>query len=286
LAKEPTRRFQSALDLRNELAEPKAEMSSGELRERAPAHRPSVNTWLAAFAAALLMALGAVLFYLMQPKSADIRLVNAIRVTSAVGVEDHPTWSPGGDRVAYEANSSRTASNWDIWIAQLGGGDPVNLTPDHEGPDRFPSWAPDGRQIAFLSKRDEIWSLYTMSCIGGNPRRLLSLPTATETNTAGSASPQWSEDGSEIAVPIIDSGKNYLEIVSLETREARRIELAEHAGNLILNLSWESKTNMIAYVTANHASAMERQLWVDSLSKNNAIAVTNVLSNNRSPSGQ
>ncbi len=111
---------------------------------------------------------------------------------------------------------------------------------------------------------------------------MLSLPTATSFS-GWSSSPQWSEDGSEIAFPVHDSGKNYLEIVSFETRDTRRTTLPDHEGNLILDLSWESKTNLIAYVTAIHTASRVRRLWIFSSSKNDAVAVTDGLSNDRSP---
>lgn len=96
-------------------------------------------------------------------------------MTSAIGVENYPSWSADGERVVYGFNEEGySGGNWDIWVAQLGGGDPVNLTADHSRSARDPSWSPDGRQIAFMSNRDGAWGLYTMSSLGGNPRSLLS----------------------------------------------------------------------------------------------------------------
>ena len=107
LVKDPTRRALSALDVRNELEELKAELGSGELLEGAPPAGSSVNKWLAAAAIASLLALAAVLaYYERAPESSLPRFgfFNARQVTSAAGVETYPTWSPDGGRIAYEAN--------------------------------------------------------------------------------------------------------------------------------------------------------------------------------------
>ena len=66
-------------------------------------------------------------------------------------------------------------------------------------PDRPPSlgtsrlsWSPDGRYIAFESKRDGNWEIYVMDSDGSNPRRLTDHP-------AEDKYPSWSPDGRYIA---------------------------------------------------------------------------------------
>jgi Ca2+-binding RTX toxin-like protein len=51
-----------------------------------------------------------------------------------------------------------------------------------------PSWSPDGRTIAFVSRRDGNLELYTMSWDGSNQTRITSTPGAE-------SSPDWSPDG-------------------------------------------------------------------------------------------
>jgi len=57
-------------------------------------------------------------------------------------VEDFPTWSPEGGRLAYESDQS---GNSDIWVMEIKQGQSVNLTENHKGSDRCPSWSPDGK---------------------------------------------------------------------------------------------------------------------------------------------
>ena len=136
LTKDLGRRFQSAADLRNDFEDLKEALGSGELHEAQPERRPRAAPWLAAGAAACLLA---VVGYLVlrggTPESTAIRLTNPVQLTSAVGVEDYPTWSANGQRLAYHSDQS---GNWDIWVSQLGVGDAVNFTADHADEDRLP----------------------------------------------------------------------------------------------------------------------------------------------------
>jgi serine/threonine protein kinase len=169
LAKEPDPRTQSALDVRNALEELRDEWRSGGL-EVTVRPRVPVNRWLAAATALSLLA---VAWLLTRPEGDESvpRLVNPLQVTSAVGVENDPSWSPDGRQLAYESDRS---GEWDIWVTQLGGGE-VNRTADHSGQARRPSWSPDGRQIAFFSETEDGWGLYTMPAVGGSARKVRSL---------------------------------------------------------------------------------------------------------------
>ena len=255
LAKEPTRRLQNVLDVRNELEELKADWSSGELQEAAPALRPSVNTWLAAFAVVLLVTLAGVLVYFMRSPDETIpRLVNPVQMTSAVGVEDYPTWSLDGGRVAYESDQS---GNWDIWVAQVGGGDPVNLTRDNEGNDRYPSWSTDEQQIAFV-REEQAGSLFSMSAVGGRPREIR-LPS--DSLIERHSIPQWSADDSEIAVAVQRPTGKAIAIVSLESLEARLVSIPPHEGSFSADLSWSPDSRTFAYVDSV-GNADLTQLWL------------------------
>jgi serine/threonine protein kinase len=125
LEKDPSRRIQSALDVRNELEDLKREVGSGELVVDARPH-PSrrshlgVALWSAGAAAGIVGLL--FLSGLIAPRAPQLtvpRLENPVQLTSAVGVENHPTWSPDGGRIAYESDQG---GNLDIWVTQSTGG--------------------------------------------------------------------------------------------------------------------------------------------------------------------
>ena len=226
----------------------------------------------------LLLALVGLWFYDVQPPRETVpRLIDPVQVTSAVGVENVPAWSPDGGQLAYESDQ---AGNWDIWVTQLTGGEPVNRTADHAGPDRHPSWSPDGRQLAFLSQRDQVWSLYTMAAVGGSPRRIVSLAMDPDYYRGA---PQWSFDGAEVAIAVWDSPLNYVEIVSVQTQETRLISFPRHEGNPCLDLSWSPDGNTFAYVEADGDASEVTQLWTVPFSGGEPTPVTDGRTNDRSP---
>ena len=158
-----------------------------------------------------LAVVGGILYSILSPKaSPDVpRLANPVQLTSAIGVEDYPTWSADGGRLAYQSQQS---GNGDIWVTQPGGGQPVNRTAGHTGRDCCPSWSPDGSQIAFWSDRDG-GGYFVMSALGGAARKVIS-------SQRFSSPPQWSADGEELAGLVTDG---FVEIVSMRTRESRRL---------------------------------------------------------------
>ncbi len=111
-------------------------MASGE----AEARRIRNRTILTLGAVAAVVAVLAVLahqFWLAEEGSLP-RLSSPRQITTASEVEDYPSWRPDATQVVYESYQS---GNWDIWVTQVSGGGTVNLTEDHEGEDRFPSWS-------------------------------------------------------------------------------------------------------------------------------------------------
>ena len=201
LAKSPRDRYQSAADLVSELTQLRhASDRAAMVATSAPAVLPRRWTWRRAAALLVsLVTLGAGAAYVVRGRNPDRvpTFANLVQVTSAIGVEDHPAWSPDGRTLAYDAGGSGPASvggNWDIWVMQVGGGAAINRTTDHQGEDRFPVWSPDGRQIAFWSGRDG-GGCFVMPALAGAPRKI-----ATSSQFANDASrPQWSADGTKLA---------------------------------------------------------------------------------------
>jgi serine/threonine protein kinase len=170
LAKDPIGRYQSAIDLHHDLEETKRDVESGDAISSQPPRRVH-GRWTKAqwgFIAGGLAAVTAIVWLVRTREDSGAvaapRLQNAFQVTSALGVESYPTWSPDGVRLAYQASDLgySLVGDHDIWVAQLGSGEPVNLTKDSPANDRLPSWSRDGRQIAFVSDRGGEWAIWVV----------------------------------------------------------------------------------------------------------------------------
>jgi serine/threonine protein kinase len=206
LEKDPRQRLDSASVARIEIDQAIAAAISREARDSgadqsavdisAPSSRRDKqkrHVWLITLAAAVAVAV--VVLWLTIGRagsSADAvpRLQNPLQVTASLGVESSPTWSPDGARIVYEASEGGYGGerDHDIWVSQVGSGDPINLT-NGAGDNRMPSWSPDGREIAFFSNRSGTWAVYTAPAIGGRPRQVLQVSGIDATHWSA---PQWS----------------------------------------------------------------------------------------------
>jgi len=89
---------------------------------------------------------------LMGPHGSDPRQV------VAGATETNPEASPDGRRVAF---MSRRDGNWEVYVADLGGGNMQRLT-NHPGNDGLPAWSPDGRWLAYVSDRGGAWAVWAL----------------------------------------------------------------------------------------------------------------------------
>ena len=112
---------------------------------------------------------------------------DARRLTSDVGIEIDPVFSPDGAMIAFTGEYD---GNEDVYVVPAAGGVPKRLT-SHPGPDQVVGWTRDGKRIVFRSARQSysgFTQLFTVSANGGLPE-MLPLPMAVE----GSYSPDSSQ---------------------------------------------------------------------------------------------
>jgi len=130
------------------------------------------------------------------------------KLTSFIGVNAWPAWSPNGKKIMYlqsEVEGLTKIKNFDIWVMDSDGSNKKQLTesPMHEEGE----WSPDGKRIAYISfdsdcrvfgertshkAKSEIW---VMNADGTDKNQLISIPC----NNGLIMDMEWSPDGMKVA---------------------------------------------------------------------------------------
>jgi Tol biopolymer transport system component/DNA-binding winged helix-turn-helix (wHTH) protein len=151
-----------------------------------------------AIGAILIAAVGIAIWWMMAGGRSAIpfplHVTRVSKLTSYPGDERDPSISPDGSYVAFSW-SGPEGDNYDIYVVQSGGQQPLRLTRD-PAPDSFPAWSPDGSQIAFVRRKGPVSDIILVPPLGG-PERTLHEFSAIGVNLDFSQHPllSWSSDG-------------------------------------------------------------------------------------------
>ena len=211
LAKEPDDRWQTARDVKLELA-----FQSRAIPVVPPPAKRRRRLWLAA-ATASLAALAAAVVYYSSGQTAPF----VAAFTSYPGNEVTPSFSPDGSQVVF-AWDGESGNNYDIYVKQIGPGSPRQLTKDPADEVR-PRWSPDGKWIAFLrTQANNTAGVYVIPAGGGLENKVGDAFAVFPVYLQGL---DWSPDGKWLAITQRASPESQpgLALLSFETREIRQI---------------------------------------------------------------
>lgn len=185
LRKNPEERFQSIADVARLLEDLRADLASGRQVQALPSITVPRrrNAFLAVANLVVLAIAGFLAWRLIRPTTSNLGPV-LTRLTFDSGLSTDPAISPDGGLLAY-ASDRDGRGNLDIWVRQLAGGEPIQVTRD-PADESEPAFSADGTKIAYRSNRGG-GGIYVTSALGGG-----SEPQMLAT---GGHAPRFSPDG-------------------------------------------------------------------------------------------
>jgi tricorn protease len=186
------------------------------------------------------------------------------RVSAANNIESYEL-SPKGERALFSARG-------DIFTAPIEKGPTRNLTHSSGAHDKWPSWSPDGSQVAFISDMSGEEELYIVPQDGSKP--------PTQLTTGGQAmryQPDWSADGKRIAFSDKD-GKVFVVTVA----DKKMTEIVKSPRNQIRDYTWSPSANYLAFSMSVKGSGFA-SLYIWNAADNKVSRVTDDMFNAGSP---
>lgn len=197
---------------------------------------------------------------LLELRPRFVQGVNYIRSTDI---------SPSGSRVVFDFRG-------DIITLPAEKGDPRNITQTTAAHEKYPSWSPDGKYIAYFSDASGEYNLIIKSQDGKGDPKIFRL-----SGTGFYAFPKWSPDNKKICY--VDNGRNLylLDVESGMTKKVDSDELYLPGAFRMIFGDWSSDSKWIVYTKVLKTNF--KAVYLYSLDQNRSFAVTDGLSDATEP---
>ena len=198
--------------------------------EPKPAATPGVSPrrWLLPGLAAFVLFATGVAWWTWLHRSTGAGVAEITSVTTFAGDEREPSLSPDGLRVAFSWEGDN-GENRDIYVLSPGEPSPLRLTSDPAN-DGFPSWSPDGKNIAFIRRRDGVRAdVMIVPASGGAQRKVREIRLSP---LIASRALAWTPDGKWLCFTdeVGASGNHALFLLSPDSNSVRRLLPEEENG--------------------------------------------------------
>jgi TolB protein len=164
---------------------------------------------------------------------------NLHRLTTTDAAEDHPSWSPEGQKIIFDADYDGDGF-YEIYTIDSDGSNLTRLT-SNAANDQFADWSPDETQIAFSSYRNGNWDIFIMNPDGSNQRQLTD-------SSAWELFPAWSPDGTQIAFNGLQPGSQNTDVYIMNS-DGSHIRQLSDSPRFDENPTWSPDGSQIAFQT-------------------------------------
>lgn len=150
-----------------------------------------------------------------------------------------PSVSPDGTKIAFVSTAQGFPLS-QIWVMDADGTNFANITQDAQAHSEFPSWSPDGSQIAYhrYTPNGE-GDIYVMNADGTDKRNVTNSST-------GDWWPSWHPDGNRLAFHTIESGVPFY-ISTINVDGSGRQEVLRQPSLFFRNPSWSPDGSRLAF---------------------------------------
>jgi TolB protein len=151
-------------------------------------------------------------------------------------------WAPDGTRLAGYCERISPPASLGIYVMDADGSNRVNISAVAGDPlsDCEPAWSPDGRWIAFRTRRDGNSEIYKMHPDGTSPVNLTN-------NPASDYQPAWSPDATKIAFRSRRSGDSDIWVMNADGSDPQNLSNAP--GSWEADPAWSPDGNKIAFIS-------------------------------------
>jgi len=205
--------------------------------------------------------------YVMNADGSDV-----VRLTVSDGLDMMPAWSLDGQRIAFvstrpytitvEGGQFMVDAGPEIWVMNADGGNPTRITGDPEDQALYPTWAADGRRLAYMNvgARSDIVVHVLGEEIGQN---------LTSDATFSSWSPSWSPDGRQLAF-MADQEDGNSEIYVMDS-DGNNLRNLTNSPATEADPSWSPDGRKILFISDRDGHA---QVYVMDADGSNAARIT------------
>ena len=154
----------------------------------------------------------------------------------------HPSWSPDGSQIAFEANHEDPTDQEHMYIYTINSdGSQLTRITEADAVYAMPDWSPDGSRIVMASDKQEPGNtdLYVMDLKTKELTRLTDDPDAE-------GDPSWSPDGSQIAFTSNRDGSLNIYILDVDSGEITQLTQGTSGNG---NPSWSPDGKKILFVS-------------------------------------
>lgn len=195
-----------------------------------------------------------------DPKTATIYLMdidgrNQRPLIDIEGAQRAPVFSPDGRKIAFESKvstqgaesepgSTENNATLEIYVIHIDGTNKKQLT-HNDVDDGHPTWAPNGKQIAFTGMVDDIYHIFSVNAAGGAVQQL------TYGNTGSHYHPTFSPDGKRIIY--VSNAHNHYTLWMMNADGTNKTQLTNHIGaHFEPSLAKDGKTLVFSSDRSDH----------------------------------